>query len=200
MLWIGLTGGIASGKSTVSRLLKARGYQVVDADELVREVSQSGTPAFKEITQAFGQGSISTDGTLNRKKIAEVVFTDRSKLDALEKILHPRVRELATQKRAELARRGTALAFYDVPLLFEKSMESLFDRVVVVVCSRELQLSRLMARNGLTVSEAEVRIQAQLPLEVKAKRGHDVLRNEGTLAELEASLDQFLKSLHQAQT
>lgn len=200
MLWIGLTGGIACGKSSVSRLLRQRGYAVIDADELAREVAQKGTPAHSEIVTAFGPDSVACDGELNRAKIAQVVFSDRTRLAELERIIHPRVRALSDQRRKELEARGEKMAFYDVPLLFEKKLAPLFDRVVAVVCRPELQKERLMARNSLSADEAGRRISAQLPLAEKAKLAHHVIENNGSLEELETAVDRFLDSLHQAQT
>jgi len=200
VLWIGLTGGIASGKSSVSRLLRQKGYTVVDADELAREVAQKGTPAHFEIVTVFGPNAVLPNGELNRAKIGEIVFKDRSRLADLERIIHPRVRTLAAEKRAELAAKGENLAFYDIPLLFEKKMQTLFDRIVVVVCSPEIQLERLMKRNQFSFEEAERRIRTQMPIGEKAKLAADVIENHGGLAELEREVDGFLKKIHQAQT
>ncbi len=200
MLWVGLTGGIASGKSSVSRLMRQKGYAVIDADELAREVAQKGTSAHSEIVTAFGPDAVLPSGDLNRAKIGEVVFKDRSRLEELEKIIHPRVRALAAQKRLELEGKGVEFAFYDVPLLFEKKMQPMFDRVVVVICSPELQKQRLMARNHFTPDEAERRIFAQLPMTEKAVLADDVIENNGDLVALERAVDDYLKILHQAQT
>lgn len=195
MLWIGLTGGIASGKSTVSQLLRSQGYSVVDADELVRELYQAGSSAYSEMLQAFGQEISDANGILNRQKIADLVFRDKAKLKVLEDILHPRVRELALKKKAELERAGKAFAFYDVPLLFEKNMESFFDQIVVIACSRELQLQRLMTRNGFSSEEAERRIQAQIPIEEKVRRGNYVINNERSFENLQQELEVYLNEL-----
>lgn len=202
MLWVGLTGGIATGKSTVSRYLRANGFAVVDADVLAREVAQNGTPAHHEIIQAFGPGAVSADGALDRKKIGSIVFKDRAQLRILESILHPRIRELANAKRRELEAAGAKIAFYDVPLLFEKNMEPIFDLIAVVACSPERQLEHLMKRNGLSRIEAERRIGAQLPIAEKVARADFVLLNEGTITSLEADVDVLIEKLraHQAKT
>lgn len=192
MKWIGLTGGIATGKSTVSRILKTRGYPVIDADILAREAVQIGTEAHQRISQAFGPDSIQASGELNRARIGEVVFSDRSKLDLLESIIHPEVRKLALAKKAELAASGHFAAFYDVPLLFEKKMEDLFDAVVVVAATPELQKARLMMRNGFSSDEANRRIASQIAIEEKVKRGHHVIHNHGSVADLEKQVDEFL--------
>lgn len=200
MLWIGLTGGIACGKSSVSGLLRRKGYAVVDADELAREVTQKGTAAHAEIVSAFGPVSVAPDGSLNRAKIAEMVFADRNRLEELERIIHPRVRELSDRWRKELAERGDFMAFYDVPLLFEKKMAPLFDRVVAVVCRPDLQKERLMARNNLSAEEAGRRIAAQLPLAEKARLAQHLIENNGSLTDLEAAVDRLLGELHHAHT
>jgi dephospho-CoA kinase len=202
MLWIGLTGGIASGKSTVSNLLRARGYAVVDADHLAREVVQIGAPAHSEIMQAFGPDVFLESGELNRKRVGEIVFKDRTRLSQLEAILHPRIRELTTRRRNELKALGQKIAFYDVPLLFEKNMESLFDAVVVVTAKPEVQLERMMKRDGFSLEQATQRLDAQIPIGEKAKRAGYVIANDGSPASLEQAVDKCLAELrtHQAQT
>jgi dephospho-CoA kinase len=204
MHWIGLTGGISTGKSTVAETLRARGCPVIDADQLAREVVQRGTEGHDEVIAAFGPGAVSESGELNRKKIGEIVFRDSGQRAKLEQILHPRIRALAEQRRQDLESQGHELAFYDVPLLFEKRLQDFFDRTVAVVCSREEQLRRLMARDGLGREDAERRITAQMPIEDKVRLADDVIRNEGSREELERAVDVYLNRLkalsHQAQT
>lgn len=195
MLWIGLTGGIASGKSTVSDLLRARGFPIVDADQLVRELSQVGMPALSEIRDAFGPTVFAKDGSLDRKHLGELVFKNPDKRRELEKILHPKVRQLAFDRRQSLAAAGIKAAFYDVPLLFEQNMQAMFDRTVVVHCRRELQLQRIMQRNGISQEEAELRLNAQLPLNEKARIADDVIENGGTMKDLEQAVERYLMTL-----
>jgi dephospho-CoA kinase len=195
MLWIGLTGGIATGKSTVARLIRDRGHDVIDADQLAREVVQIGTEANLEIARVFGPGALTSAGELDRKRIGEIVFSDRTKLALLEGIIHPRVRSLSLQKKAELAKRGCKVAFYDVPLLYEKTMTELFDRVVVVGCSERTQLARLVARDGFSPEEAKKRIAAQIPIASKIDLADDVIPNEGTLEDLAKEVDSYLARL-----
>jgi len=194
MLWIGLTGGIACGKSTVSRLIRSKGFAVVDADELAKEVVRVGTPAYGDIQQAFGPEVVDSSG-LKRREIAEIVFKDPLRLRKLEEIIHPRVRELARQKRLELEGKNLPMAFYDVPLLFETKMESGFDQIVVVACSEKVQLQRLIARDQLSVEQANARLRAQLPLTEKIKRAHEIIFTEGSLADLERDVSDVLARL-----
>jgi dephospho-CoA kinase len=195
MIWIGLTGGIATGKSTVTRVLLERGYPVIDADLLAREAVQAGTEAQLEISRVFGPEALLANGELNRKRIGEIVFSDRTKLSILENIVHPKVRQLALQRKQELANKGFKVAFYDVPLLFEKGMRDFFDRVLVVSCDPNLQKRRLMDRDGLSSEEADRRIASQIAIGEKIKLATDVIENDGTKEDLARKIDSFLAKL-----
>jgi dephospho-CoA kinase len=195
MKWIGLTGGIASGKSTVSEYIRTLGFDVIDADVLAREAVKSGTLGHAAIIKEFGTDAISADGELNRRKIGEIVFADKSKLAKLEQIIHPEVRVLALKHRQRLEASGKTIAFYDVPLLFEKAMEPMFDSIVVVSCTADIQLQRLMKRNGFTEAEAKRRIDVQIPLAEKISKAHAVIENNGTETHLHKAVDSFLIKL-----
>jgi dephospho-CoA kinase len=179
-------------------MMRERGFEVVDADQLAREVVQIGTEANLEIARVFGPGAVLESGDLDRKRIGEIVFSDRTKLALLEGIIHPRVRALALEKKRAFEARGLTFAFYDVPLLYEKNMVELFDRVVVVACSERTQLARLIARDGFAPEEAARRVAAQLPIAVKVDRADDVISNEGSLADLEKEVDAYLARLTNA--
>jgi dephospho-CoA kinase len=195
VLWIGLTGGIASGKSTVARLLRAKGFPVVDADVLAREVVSDSSSTLAEVAHLFGPQAITTDGQLDRKYVGRVVFSDPTKLQQLEAIVHPAVRKLTEKSRAELELQGHWVAFYDVPLLFEKNMKHMFDRVLLVMSSENLQRVRMQKRDGLEAHEIEKRLSAQLPLSQKRPLADDVIENEGSLQDLEASVNAYIAKL-----
>jgi dephospho-CoA kinase len=192
---IGLTGGIASGKSTFAAALRELGAPVIDADALARAAVRRGTPALGEIVREFGLGILGPDGELDRKAMAALVFPDPSARARLESIVHPAVRAAVASETARLAAAGHDLAFYDVPLLFERGLEREVDCVVVVHAPRALQLERLQARDGMTRAEAEARLDAQLPVEEKARRADVVVGNEGDLASLRSRAAPLLAAL-----
>jgi dephospho-CoA kinase len=192
---VGLTGGIASGKSTFSAALRARGVPVVDADALARAAVAPGSPALAEIARAFGAGVIAADGSLDRKEMARVVFADPTARRRLEAITHPAVRRGMTDETARLAAAGHALAFYDTPLLFEVGLDRTVDCVVVVWAPPDVQRARLAARDGLLAADADARLAAQLPIDEKAARADFVVENVGPVAELGPKADRLLADL-----
>ena len=187
---------MGSGKSTVSRVLRDEGFDVLDADQVVQQVLSPGGAAEREILSAFGgAGVVGADGGLDRRALGRVVFGDAERLAKLEAILHPRVRDLVTERRRALERDGKAVAFYDVPLLFEKKMESQFDHILVVSTARDLRLARVTARTGLSAAEVEARWASQLPPEYKEARASAVIANDGDLAELRVGVRTALTAL-----
>ncbi len=195
MKWIGLSGGLASGKSTVATILRQRGYQVVDADQLAREVLHKGTTGLKKVVETFGQELVDSNGELNRDKMAELVFSSASELKKLENIVHPLVQEKVRIIRKSLEEKKEQIAFYDVPLLFEKNLESQFDATVLVYANEALQKSRMKSRNNWSDDEIQSRLSAQLPMSEKLKKAKWVLRNESTIGELEKQVDELLGKL-----
>lgn len=194
MRLIGLTGGIASGKSTVSRMLRELGAHVLDADELAREAVAPGSPALEEISGRF-PFAVAPDRTLDRAKLGEWIFSRPEERAALEAILHPRIRELFRQRTEALTRAGVREVVYEAPLLIENGLDALMDAVLLVAAPREVQLSRLMARNQLTRAQAEARLASQLPLEEKVKRATVVIDNADDLARTREQVERAWQAL-----
>jgi dephospho-CoA kinase len=193
---VGLTGGIATGKSSFARALRDLGVPVIDADQLARAAVARGTPALEEIARALGPEAVGPDGELDRKRVAVLVFADAAARARLEAIVHPAVREAARAEAGRLAAQGHALAFYDVPLLFESGGRAEeVDAVVVVWAPREAQLRRMRARDGFGDQEAEARLRAQLPVDEKAARADFVVVNDGDPAALPAKAAALLADL-----
>ncbi len=182
---IGLTGGIASGKSTVGRMLEDLGAAVVDADQLAREVVAPGTPGLREVVAAFGSDVLDEEGRLARERLGERVFADPGERRRLERILHPRIAELARQRLAAVRGR---LAVYQAPLIFETGREKEFQGVLLVDCEPDLQLSRLMVRDRLGEADARARLAAQLPAAERRRRATWVVDNSGSLDDTRAQL------------
>nr|WP_198409762.1 dephospho-CoA kinase [Limnochorda pilosa] len=179
---LGVTGGVATGKSLVARFLEELGAAVVDADQLAREVVEPGEPALEEIRQVFGPGVLTPEGRLDRKALARRVFSDEGARRRLEAIIHPRVRRRMEEAVARLREAGAPLIVLEIPLLFEggEPVRRLVDRVLVVTAPEAVQLERLRQRNGLTEAEARARMAAQMPLEEKVRRADYVVDNGGT--------------------
>jgi dephospho-CoA kinase len=195
MRLVGLTGGIASGKSTFAEALRNLGVPVIDADRLAREAVRAGSPALAAIVGEFGPGVVGPDRELDRKGMAARVFSDPLARARLEAIVHPAVRTAVAAETARLAAEGHDLAFYDVPLLYESGLDGEVDCVVLVHCPPDLQVSRLRARDGLGHAEAEARLGAQLPIDEKAARADVVVSNEGDIASLQARAGPLLRAL-----
>jgi dephospho-CoA kinase len=189
---VGLTGGIASGKSTVAQMFRHLGAHVLDADVIARQVVEKGTTALQEIVDAFGPDVLQEDGTLDRPKLGAIVFRDEEARKRLNRIVHPRVREqFEMQTREYLQHHPDGILIHDIPLLYENGLERTVDVVVVVSVTPQTQILRLMERNGLTRVEAEQRIAAQMPLAEKVKRADYVIDNEGTLHETEQQVNRI---------
>ncbi|MCJ2147325.1 MULTISPECIES: dephospho-CoA kinase [Bacillus] len=191
-LVIGLTGGIASGKSTVAQMFQQCGITVVDADVIAKEAVEQGMPAYQKIAETFGQGVLLETGDIDRRKLGEIVFANEEKRMQLNAIVHPEVRKMMIKQRDEAIRAGEQFVVLDIPLLYESGLEHLTDKVIVVWVPMELQLERLMKRNRLTEDEALNRIHAQHSLEEKKKKADAVIDNSGSLKDTEAQLHQLL--------
>ena len=181
MLVLGLTGGIACGKSTISLTLRELGAVIIDGDVLSRELTAAGGAALPAIRAAFGDGVFHPDGTLNRRALGAVVFADDKAREALDAIMQPMLREMI-ERGIEAARTsGAAVCVLDMPLLYEKGLETLCNRVWCAYIPRETQIDRLMARDGFTRDEAESRLRSQLPAEEKNARADVVIDTSGTI-------------------
>lgn len=185
---MGLTGGIASGKSTVADLFAELGVPIVDTDQIAREVVEPGSPALNEIRDQFGAGVIAADGALDRAALRRIVFADDECRRALEAILHPRIRELAFD-RADSA--SAPYVIIVVPLLFESPMRKLMDRVLVVDCAVETQLARLLRRDSETEAQARKMIAAQASREQRLSIADDVIANDGALIDTRRRVDEL---------
>ncbi|HEX2226029.1 MAG TPA: dephospho-CoA kinase [Candidatus Binatia bacterium] len=192
MKLIGLTGGIASGKSTVAAILRRLGAAIVNADELAREVVQPGTPGWKEIVEAFGAEALQADQTVDRQKLRTIVFNNPETRKKLEAIIHPRVRALAQKRIQEHAASGSEIVVYEVPLLFEGNLQASLRPVVLVAADVATQKRRLRERDGLAESEAEKHITAQMSLEEKRRLADYVIENEGNIDHLERQVKEVL--------
>jgi dephospho-CoA kinase len=181
MIVIGLTGGVATGKSTVAKLFKQCGAIVIDADALARDVVQPGKPAWREIVRRFGRSVLNPDRTINRHALGAIVFRHPTKRGTLERIIHPRVaREQKRLTREARRKNPKAVVVYDVPLLFEAGIDKRVDKTIVVTADQETQIARLKKRNGLTRAEALRRIKSQMSLAKKHRLADYVL--DGTRA------------------
>jgi len=189
---IGLTGGIASGKSTVSEMLKKRGIPVIDADLIAREVVEVGKKAYTEIVNAFGKEILNEDLTINRARLGSIVFQNEDKREKLNSIVHPEVRLEMKRRQEQLISEGAKAVVLDIPLLFESNLKHLVDKVIVVYTGEKNQLERLMKRNNFSKKEALSRINAQMPLKEKVKFADAVINNDGTLEETEQQLENIL--------
>ena len=195
-LIVGVTGGIASGKSTVARMLEESGADAVDFDVLARQVVEPGTPALREIVALFGEGVLQRGGGLDRRKLAAIVFQDAHKRKALESITHPRIVEAFLDRVREItAGDGKAIILAVIPLLFEAGLGHLVHKVLLVYIPRGMQIERLMKRDGISREEAENILKAQLSIEEKVGFADFVIRNEGSLEETRRQVEEVWEAL-----
>lgn len=196
MLTIGLTGGIATGKSTVSALLRQAGFPIVDADIVAREVVEPGTPTLEKIKLAFGPGIID-NGVLNRRKLGQIVFEDGAQLKKLNDIMQPAISSAMADKINFWRLQNVPILVLDVPLLFERDYDKnkSVDKIIVVTASEEMQLSRLENRDQLSNMEARNRVKAQLPMSQKIARADYVIDNNGRIEELQEQVAVLIKKI-----
>jgi dephospho-CoA kinase len=183
---IGLTGGIGTGKSTVTRLLREKGVTVVDADEATRAVQAPGGEGLRRLVEEFGPSILAPDGGLDRARLAAVAFTDPEARQRLNAIIHPLVREWMADRQMEAEARGEPHVVLDIPLLFESRGAAEVDDVILVYAPEELALRRLVGLRGMPEEQARARVAAQMPIEEKRRLARHVIENTGTLEQLRA--------------
>lgn len=193
---IGLTGSIASGKSTVAKMFEDLNMPIVDADKVARIVVEPGRETLQQIAAAFGDEVILEDGHMDRKKVGDLIFHDPTKRKQLNDIIHPAIRKEMLRQREEYLSNGHPHVVMDIPLLFESGLQSYVEKIVVVSVSEENQLKRLMSRNDLTEQEARARISSQLPISVKEKGADAVIYNNDSLEATKEQLHYILKKWH----
>lgn len=195
MKLVGLTGGIASGKSTVAKILESLGSAIVNADVLSREVVEPGREAWQEIVGAFGAQVLQPDQTLDRQKLRTIIFNNPAARRKVESIIHPRVRALAEQRIREHTAAGYGVIVYEVPLLFEGNLHEWLRPVILVACDVDTQLQRLQQRDGLDQAQAQKHIDAQLSLAEKRRLADYVIENNGSLDELRRQVEKVLEKI-----
>ena len=190
---IGLTGSIASGKSTVANMLKEYGFPIVDADLVARQVVEPGSETLKKIADAFGEEVLTSEGAMDRAKVGSIIFHDESKRKVLNDIIHPAIRAEMLRQRDEHIANGEKTVIMDIPLLFESKLQHFVEKVLVVTVSEETQLTRLIERNQLSEEEAKARISSQLPLSIKEQGADAVINNNGSIEDTRKQLEAILK-------
>ncbi len=192
---IGLTGGIATGKSTVSNILIQLGQAIVDSDRIAREVVEPGRPAYDQIVAHFGTDILLPNNELDRAKLGKVIFSNPDERKVLEQITHPAIYAEMDLQIAQIIQNGYQLVFLDVPLLIETGMHKKVDKVVLVYTDVETQLTRLMARDHSSKEDALKRISAQMPIEEKRSYADYIIENNGSLEELQTQVSALLETL-----
>ena len=189
---VGLTGGISSGKSTVSSYLKQLKIPVIDADEVARKVVEPNSQGARKIRKTFSSDVFEEDGSLNRQKLGSLIFSNAENRQKLDDLLQPLIKIMILDEIEEYRQKGETMIVLDLPLLFEKYYEELCEEIIVVYIPKELQLERLMRRNQYTKQEALSRIDSQLSIEEKRKRATVLLDNQGTIQQLYQQVEQWL--------
>ncbi|MDY3973355.1 dephospho-CoA kinase [uncultured Veillonella sp.] len=195
MYRIGLTGGIAAGKSTVSQWLQSQGHAVIDADKVAREVVEVGTVGYKAVVEAFGPDVVNADQSLNRAALGSIIFNDENKRKLLNALLHDLIKERINYLAANFEAEGYSIIIYDIPLLIETGWHTLMDEVWLVESTKEHQLHRLMVRNGLTEEEALARMNSQMPTEEKRRYSQIIIHNNDDIPSLELQLQHIWQEL-----
>jgi dephospho-CoA kinase len=190
---IGLTGGIASGKSTVATMLGNLGITIIDADVEARLAVEKGEKAYDQIVEHFGKTILFEDETINRGKLGEIIFNDEEERMVLNEIVHPAVRNRMLEKQEDAVNKGESIIIMDIPLLFESELSGTVDKTLLVYVDETVQLQRLMRRNNYTEKEALARIQSQMPLKEKKRRADSIIDNNGSLDQTQLQMNTLLQ-------
>jgi len=200
MLIVGLTGGVASGKTAVSQVLKEEGAYIIDADQIARELVQPHKPAWNELIRAFGKEILQEDGFIHRKKLADKVFADPKKRKLLNQILHPRIKEEMDRRTKEIGQKDPeAIVVIDAPLIVELGDHREMDKLIVVASTQTQQIERLKERDGIGPEEALRILSSQMPVEEKVNLADFVMRNEGSLEETKKRAKEVFKELRKVE-
>jgi dephospho-CoA kinase len=198
MINVGLTGGIACGKSTVAQMLVRHGAYLIDLDRIAHEIEEPEKPAWKKIKQIFGSYILKANKEIDRDKLAKIVFADSKKLKALNDIVHPYVLEEWQERLKDIRNKDEhAIVLSDIPLLFEEKMEDLFDLTLLVIISPDEQISRLMTRDCMTHDDAQLRLSSQMPINEKMKLADIIIDNQGEVKETEKKVEDVWRKLKQ---
>ncbi|PAD26135.1 dephospho-CoA kinase [Niallia circulans] len=192
-LIVGLTGGIASGKSTISSYYQSLNIPIIDADIESRLAVEKGEPAYIKIAAHFGKEVLHSDGTLNRQKLGEIIFSNEEERRVLNSIVHPDVRRRMEEKQRQAVEAGEKVVILDIPLLFENKLNHTVDRTILVYVDQDTQIARLMKRNDLSYEQALKRINAQMPLQEKLALADEVINNNGSMEESIHQANRILK-------
>ena len=195
MKWIGLTGSIGSGKSTVAKLLLGFGYTVIDADAVAHEGLKSGSTTYFEIINHFGKSILNSEGEINRRELGKLIFSNENEKKWLENLIHPMVQMRVQEMKRSLELKKHKIAFYEVPLIFEKNLMDQFDRIVVVWVSELVQKDRLKLRNNWTDLEIKQRLDSQWPVTDKIRKSNFTINNDGSLDELKIKVSDLIHKL-----
>jgi len=196
MLIVGLTGGIASGKSTMADMFKKEGAYIIDIDMISRDVVKPGKPAWQDVIHIFGKEVLNEDQTLNRKKVGDIVFSDAEKRKKLEEIIHPKITAESLMKINKIAKKDNqAIVIIDIPLLIETGKQDTVDKVVLVFTSPQGQIERLVKRDGLSLEDAHRRLAAQMPIENKKKYAQYIINNEEPLDKIQKKVKEIFREL-----
>ncbi len=198
LYWIGLTGGIATGKSTASDIIRDLGLPLIDADAISREVVAPGSPILKQIAKTFGKNLVDEADRLDRAALGKIVFNDEKKRLKLESLLHPEIQKIKNSERLRFEKEGAKMAFYDVPLLFEKNLQDEFDATILIYCKKKQQIERLMHRNSIDEKEAKQLLKNQMSIEEKKALADFVVDNTGDKDHLRLEIIKLISELKAA--